>query len=225
MKFESEVFGTGSTIKWGFSFKEHADSEDVAFVLMVGESSILCLDDIGASFAANQWAAKAICDAYKASEEGIASLVAGMATRYAISAPGANAGSTNRGDYIEHNAKSGELLFCVNGTTGNPVKQEAIDSLIKQLYAIRKQVYGTALVLHDGVLATGRKVRVQLFTGGIPSHRQDFTNEAEALSGAALLAAGVKAVHVANIFENEIARYESEDATTRVFVYYPKTST
>lgn len=225
MKFESEVFGTGSTIKWGFSFKENADSEDVAFVLMVGESSILCLDDIGASFAANQWAAKAICDAYKAPEEGVTPLVDGMATRYAISAPGANAGPTNGGDYIEHNAKSGELLLCVNGTNGNPVKHEAIDSLIKQLHAIRKQVYGTALVLHDGALATGRKVRVQLFTGGIPDHRQDFSSEPEALSGAALLAAGVKARRVATIFEDEIARYESDDSTTRVMVYYPKVST
>lgn len=63
MIYEKQIFGEGSTLKWGFVFKQHANAEDELFVLIIGESSTLSLEQIGESFDAQEWAAKAVCDA------------------------------------------------------------------------------------------------------------------------------------------------------------------
>ncbi|MGE8063861.1 hypothetical protein [Pseudomonas sp. NPDC089569] len=63
MIYESEIIPKGSTVEWGFVFKECAESEGEQFVLMLGISADMNLDEIEASFKANEWAAKAICSA------------------------------------------------------------------------------------------------------------------------------------------------------------------
>lgn len=61
MIYKREIIPKGSTIEWGYVFKECAESENELFVLMLGVSAELNLTEIEASFNANEWAAIAIC--------------------------------------------------------------------------------------------------------------------------------------------------------------------
>ena len=61
MIYKQEIIPKGTTVEWGFIFTECAESVDESFVLMLGVSTELCLQEIEASFKANEWAAKAIC--------------------------------------------------------------------------------------------------------------------------------------------------------------------
>lgn len=63
MIYEREIIPKGSTVEWGYVFKECVESEDELFVLMLGVSAGLSLTEIEASFKANEWAAMAICAA------------------------------------------------------------------------------------------------------------------------------------------------------------------
>lgn len=78
MIYQKEILPKGSTVEWGFIFKECVESEDKLFVLMLGASAQLSLDEIDASFAANEWAAKAIC----AASPSIAGEIASQGTSY-----------------------------------------------------------------------------------------------------------------------------------------------
>ncbi|MDF9778940.1 hypothetical protein [Pseudomonas baetica] len=64
MIYEREIIPKGSTVEWGYVFKECVESENEMFVLMLGVSAELSLQEIEASFKANDWAAKAICAAF-----------------------------------------------------------------------------------------------------------------------------------------------------------------
>ncbi|MGF6281816.1 hypothetical protein ABH908_000151 [Pseudomonas frederiksbergensis] len=61
MIYDREIIPKGSTVEWGYVFKERVESEDELFVLMLGVSAELSLTQIEESFKANEWAAKAIC--------------------------------------------------------------------------------------------------------------------------------------------------------------------
>ncbi|MHC5194838.1 hypothetical protein ACYSUW_13885 [Pseudomonas frederiksbergensis] len=63
MIYKEEIIPKGSTVEWGFVFKDCAESENEKFVLMLGVSAELNLKEIEASFKANEWAAMAICAA------------------------------------------------------------------------------------------------------------------------------------------------------------------
>lgn len=80
MIYQSEIIPKGSTVEWGFVFKESVESEDELFVLMLGVSPELSLNEIEASFTANEWAAKAICKASPSLGAEIASEATGTPT-------------------------------------------------------------------------------------------------------------------------------------------------
>lgn len=155
MIYESQIFGEGSILKWGFVFKQHADDEDPIYVLIIGESSTLCLDAIGDSFTAHQWAAKAICDSYSAVGEpgGPLGVIEAGIERYANHTPGTWPGPVATGDYLEQ--ADGEMFVNLNGSRAKLADVESLDSLIGQLNAIRRNVYGSVLRLDSETQLAG----------------------------------------------------------------------
>lgn len=155
MIYETQIFGQGSTLKWGFVFKHHADDEDPIFVLSIGEDSNLCLKAIGESFAAHQWAAKAICDSYNAQEHRSVPLVGteeGI-KRYAAHTQGDWPGPVATGDALEHEGR--DVFVTLSCTRAKLASIESLDSLIGQLNMIRKSVYGSPLRLDSDTSPAG----------------------------------------------------------------------
>jgi hypothetical protein len=155
MIYETQIFGKGSTLKWGFVFKRHEDDEDPIFVLSIGEDSNLCLKAIGESFAAHQWAAKAICDSYNAQErrsEPPVGIEEGI-KRYAAHAEGAWPGPVATGNALEHEGR--DVFVTLSYTRAKLASIESLDSLIGQLNMIRKSVYGSPLRLESHTSTAG----------------------------------------------------------------------